>query len=128
MLDLNGVISRRLCSRASLLTNDPHSSFSTSSFLLPTSSESFQFHWDKQNPHCWVLTEVNKLFLQSVLPQDQAVFPSNDRPNRSKMASKSIDDTEKRQIEGTSLLNLQANCWLTRCEDDVEIRVPTYLL
>ena len=42
-----------------------------------------------------------------------------------------VDKTEKRQIEGTTLLNLQSsfpNCWLTRCEDDAEIRVPTYVL
>ena len=47
------------------------------------------------------------------------------------VASVIIDNTEKRQIEGTTLLNLQSsfpNCWLTRCEDNVEIRVPAYVL
>eukprot|EP01036_Dinobryon_divergens_P034976 gene34976-45265_t len=47
------------------------------------------------------------------------------------MASVYIENTEKRQIEGTTLLKLQSsfpNCWLTRCEDGVEIRVPAYVL
>ncbi len=47
------------------------------------------------------------------------------------MASVIINNTEKRQVEGTTLLNLQSsfpNCWLTRCEDNVEIRVPAYVL
>lgn len=79
VFDLDSVISR-LYSRARelrLLTSSGPSSSSSSPTALQKGSESFQFHWDKLHPHCWVLTEANKVFLQSVLLQEQPAAPSS---------------------------------------------------